>query len=246
VEGETDDPAINALRLRQQRNFITTLMVSQGVPMLAHGDELGRTQRGNNNVYAQDNELSWVDWDLDADQQDLLTFTSAAIALRQAHPVLRRRRFFAGDAQHGGQSTLGDIEWLRTDGTQMDDGDWSTGYARTLTVFLNGDAIPESDQMGRPITDDHFLLIFNAHQEPVTFTTPPREYGTNWRIRLDTATGNVDPADAKPWTARSKHSIPAHTMVVLSTSTVPEPARAAAASRARKASATVAKTSENR
>lgn len=171
VEGETDDPAINALRLRQQRNFITTLMVSQGVPMLAHGDELGRTQRGNNNVYAQDNELAWIDWDLDADQQDLLTFTAAAIALRRAHPVLRRRRFFGGDAQHGGQSTLGDIEWLRTNGTQMDDADWRTGYARTLTVFLNGDAIPESDQLGRPIADDHFLLMFNAHREPVTFTT---------------------------------------------------------------------------
>ncbi len=107
VEGETDDPAINALRLRQQRNFITTLMVSQGVPMLAHGDELGRTQRGNNNVYAQDSEISWVNWDLGADQKELLAFTSGAIALRKAHPVLRRRRFFAGDAAHGGKSAVG-------------------------------------------------------------------------------------------------------------------------------------------
>ena len=194
VEGETDDPTINALRLRQQRNFITTLMVSQGVPMLAHGDELGRTQRGNNNVYAQDNEIAWVDWDLDADQKDLLAFTSAAIALRKAHRCFRRRRFFAGDAAHGGKSELGDIEWFRPDGAPMDEGDWNSGFARSLMVFLNGDAIPELDHMGRRITDDHFLLLFNAHSEPISFTLPPKAFGSNWRIRLDTATGAVDPA----------------------------------------------------
>ena len=104
-------------------------MVSQGVPMLAHGDELGRTQRGNNNVYAQDNELAWVDWDLDGDQKELLAFTSAAIALRKAHPVLRRRRFFAGDARHGGQSSVGDIEWLKPDGSLMDEETWNSGFA---------------------------------------------------------------------------------------------------------------------
>ena len=122
AEGPTDDPKINTLRLRQQRNFITTLMLSQGVPMLAHGDELGRTQGGNNNVYAQDNEISWVDWDLNADQKDLLDYTSAVIELRRKHPVFRRRRFFAGDAAHGGKSELGDIEWFRPDGHEMDDG----------------------------------------------------------------------------------------------------------------------------
>ena len=241
VEGETSDPAINALRLRQQRNFITTLMVSQGVPMIAHGDEMGRTQHGNNNVYAQDNDIAWVDWDLGEDQRDLLTFTSAAIALRKAHPVLRRRRFFAGEARHGGQSSVGDIEWLRPDGGLMDDGDWNSGFARSLMVFLNGDAIPELDHIGRRVVDDHFLLLFNAHSEPISFTMPPKAFGSDWIIRLDTGTGAVDPADTKPWRARSKHTIQAHSMVVLSTSVVPEAERAASESRAMKAMARTAK-----
>ena len=243
VEGETDDPEINALRLRQQRNFISTLMLSQGVPMLAHGDELGRTQRGNNNVYAQDNELAWVDWDLDADQLDLQAFTSATIALRQAHPVLRRRRFFAGDAKHGGQSSLGDIEWFKPDCSQMDDSDWNSGFARTLMVFLNGDAIPEPDFMGRRVTDDHFLLLFNAYWESITFTMPPKAYGDVWTIRLDTAAGTADPVDAKPKKARSKLTVPAHSVVVLSTDVVPAPERAASASRADKARPSIAQKS---
>ena len=241
VEGETSDPAINALRLRQQRNFITTLMVSQGVPMIAHGDELGRTQHGNNNVYAQDNDIAWVDWELNQDQRDLLTFTSAAIALRKAHPVLRRRRFFAGEARHGGQSSVGDIEWLRPDGQLMDEGDWNSGFARSLMVFLNGDAIPELDHIGRRVVDDHFLLLFNAHSEPINFTMPPKAFGNDWVIRLDTGTGEVDPADQKPWRARSKHTIQAHSMVVLSTVVVPEAERAASESRARQAMARTAK-----
>ncbi len=241
VEGETTDPRINALRLRQQRNFITTLMVSQGVPMIAHGDELGRTQRGNNNVYAQDNELAWVNWNLTREQTDLLAFTSAAVALRKAHPVLRRRRFFAGEARHGGQSSVGDIEWLKPDGSLMDEGDWNSGFARSLMVFLNGDAIPEQDQIGRRIVDDHFLLLFNAHSEAITFTLPPKAFGNDWGIRLDTATGAVDPWDTKPWRARSKHTIQAHSMVVLSTSVVPEAERAASESRALRALTTTAR-----
>ncbi|WP_375423994.1 glycogen debranching protein GlgX [uncultured Friedmanniella sp.] len=245
TEGETDDAAVKALRLRQQRNFITTLMVSQGVPMLAHGDELGRTQRGNNNVYAQDNELAWVDWDLDEDQQGLLRFTSAAIALRQAHPVLRRRRFFAGDASHGGQSELGDIVWLRPDGTEMDDSDWSTGYAQSLMVFLNGDAIPESDDMGRRITDEHFLLMFNASGSDIDFRVPPAPFGDHWVLRLETADGTVGPADVKPWDALTEHAVPAHSMVVLSTVVVPDEEREAAEGRAREAARVAAKKSEN-
>src|ERR671911_2980488 len=181
VEGPTEDPDIAELRARQRRNFLTTLMVSQGVPMLAHGDELGRTQRGNNNVYAQDSEISWVNWDLDADQKELLAFTSGAIALRKAHPVLRRRRFFAGDAAHGGKSSVGEIEWLRPDGAPMGGEDWNSGFARSVMVFLNGDAIPEQDQMGRQVTDDHFLLLFNAHSEPIPFTLPPKSFGNDWR-----------------------------------------------------------------
>ncbi|SDT14017.1 glycogen operon protein [Friedmanniella luteola] len=245
VEGETDDPAIQALRLRQQRNFITTMMVSQGVPMLAHGDELGRTQGGNNNVYAQDNELSWVDWDLDGDQKGLLDFTSAAIALRKAHPVLRRRRFFGGDAARGGQSELGDIEWLRNDGNAMDDGDWNSGYAQSLMVFLNGDAIPESDAMGRRVVDDHFLLMFNASGEDISFTVPPEPFGNHWVVQLDTGDGLVGPIVDAPWDAGTEHVVAPHSMVVLSTEVVPESERQAAADRATAASSSVAKRSEN-
>src|SRR6476661_1536079 len=176
VEGETKDPRVNAIRLRQQRNFLTTLLLSQGVPMIAHGDELGRTQGGNNNVYAQDNEIAWVDWNLDEEHRDLLEFTSALIALRKAHPVFRRRRFFAGDAAHGGKSDLGDIEWLKPDGNFMEEEDWNSGFARSMMVFLNGDAIPEPDSAGRRITDDHFLLLFNAHTEKIDFHLPSRGF----------------------------------------------------------------------
>ncbi|MFT4165181.1 MAG: glycogen debranching protein GlgX [Microlunatus sp.] len=246
AEGPTDDPKINVLRLKQQRNFITTLMLSQGVPMLAHGDELGRTQGGNNNVYAQDNEISWVNWELDAEAQDLLAYTSAAIDLRRKHPVFRRRRFFAGDAKHGGRSELGDILWLRPDGHEMDEGDWNSGFARSLMVFLNGDAIPELDKAGRAIRDDHFLLLFNAWSEPIIFTLPPTALGSNWLVRLDTHHGDVDPADAKPWRARSKHSIQPHSIVVLSTSVVPDEERQASRSRARRVSPTIARTSQRR
>jgi isoamylase len=242
VEGPTDDPAIKQLRLQQIRNFITTMLVSQGVPMLAHGDELGRTQGGNNNVYAQDNPLSWVDWDLNADQRGLLEFTSAAIALRRAHPVLRRRRFFAGDASHGGQSPLGDIVWLKPDGSEMNDQDWQTGYSQSLMVFLNGDAIPETDTLGRRISDDHFLLMFNASSESISFTTPAKAYGEAWTIRLNTATGDVDP-DLKAWRSRTKHAVPAHSMVVLSTSVVPESARQDAERRADQVRPTLARVS---
>jgi isoamylase len=245
VEGETDDPEIKALRLRQQRNFITTLMVSQGVPMLAHGDELGRTQGGNNNVYAQDNEIAWVDWDLDEDQQDLLAFTSAAIALRKAHPVLRRRRFFVGDASHGGQSELGDIEWLRPNGTQMDDSDWSTGYARSVMVFLNGDAIPESDDMGRRVSDDHFLLMFNGSAESITFSVPDPTFGDHWVLQLDTVDGTIGPVEDAGWDAGTEHVVAAHSMVVLSTAVVPAEEREAAVTRAREVASVVAKRSES-
>ncbi|MDN5763561.1 MAG: glycogen debranching enzyme, partial [Microlunatus sp.] len=244
VEGPTDDPKINALRLKQQRNIITTLMLSQGVPMLAHGDELGRTQGGNNNVYAQDNEIAWMDWDLDADQKDLLDYTSAAIELRRNHPVFRRRRFFAGDAAHGGSSDLGDIEWFKPDGQEMDSGDWNSGFARSLMVFLNGDAIPELDSLGRNISDDHFLLLFNTWSEPISFLLPPAAFGNNWVVRLDTHTGAIDPAEARPWRARSKRSVQPYSMMVLSTSVVPEEERQASRRRAQRVTSTIARTSQ--
>ena len=187
VEGETDDPEVLELRQRQQRNILTTLMLSQGVPMIAHGDELGRTQDGNNNVYCQDNETSWVDWDLDADQQSLITFAQRLTQLRGEHPVFRRRRFFAGTADHGGESDLGDIAWFTPTGEHMSDEDWSNGYARALMVFYNGDAIPEPDPRGQPTVDDSFLVVFNGHHEKVTFTLPSEEYGAEWHMCLDTA-----------------------------------------------------------
>ena len=141
VEGPTDDEAVIALRWRQLRNFLTTLLTSQGVPMISHGDELGRTQQGNNNGYCQDNELTWMHWDLDEAEQRHLEFTRTLVHLRREHPVLRRRRFFYGGADHGGESELGDIAWFTNTGEHMSDADWQDGLARAVMVFLNGEEI---------------------------------------------------------------------------------------------------------
>jgi isoamylase len=214
VEGETDDPAVNALRRQQQRNFLATLLLSQGVPMLSHGDEVGRTQRGNNNAYAQDNALAWVDWDLDEERTDLLDFTARLVRLRKEHPVFRRRRFFAGDAAHGGKSELGDIEWFAPQGGEMDELDWSNGFARSLMVFLNGEGIPEPDNHGRPISDSHFLLLFNAHSEPVDFILPSDDYGSLWQVEIDTAATGT--RTQQHWEAKSVHAVPGRSVVVLS------------------------------
>ncbi|WP_300008483.1 glycogen debranching protein GlgX [Pseudonocardia sp.] len=185
AEGPTEDAEINVLRERQKRNILTTLLLSQGVPMIAHGDELGRTQHGNNNVYCQDSELSWIDWD-DARQHEVLTeFTAGLARLRAAHPVFRRRRFFQGRAILG--SDIHDIAWLRPDGRQMTEGDWNGGNACSLAVFLNGKGIPERDALGDPIVDDSFLLLVNAHHVPTRFTLPDESYGRAWEIVVDTA-----------------------------------------------------------
>ncbi|WP_102143552.1 glycogen debranching protein GlgX [Mycobacterium hubeiense] len=179
AEGPTDDPAINALRARQQRNFLTTLLLSQGVPMLSHGDELGRTQRGNNNVYCQDNELSWIDW-AHADA-DLMKFTRAVSALRAGHPVFRRRRFFDGRPVRGsGRPGVPDIAWFAPDGSEMTEEDWETGFAKSLAVYLNGLGIPDLDVRGQRVTDDSFVLCFNAHHEAIEFTLPPSDFGASW------------------------------------------------------------------
>jgi glycogen operon protein len=179
VEGPTDDPHINALRAREQRNFITTLLLSQGVPMLLHGDELGRTQQGNNNGYAQDSELTWVHWD-DADQ-GLVEFTAAVSRLRREHRTFRRRQFFTGQADENG---LDDIVWLHPDGRPMEEGDWDSGQ-KSLGMYLNGDAINTRDSRGKPITDDHFVLWFNADGE-CEVTLPPAEYAESWDVLIDT------------------------------------------------------------
>ena len=185
AEGETDDPQINALRARQQRNFLLTLMLSQGVPMVLHGDELGRSQGGNNNVYCQDNEISWVDWDLEPWQEELLAFTRRAVALRREHPVFRRRRFFAGVSRD--EDTPADIAWFAPDGRTMGPDDWANHEARSMLVFLNGEAIPEPDQRGERVVGDSFLVAFNGHYEPLTFTLPEEVYGDGWLVALDTS-----------------------------------------------------------
>ncbi|GAA3428590.1 glycogen debranching protein GlgX [Streptosporangium sandarakinum] len=177
---------VESLREQQKRNFLTTLFLSQGVPMISHGDELGRTQRGNNNVYCQDNELSWVDWSDVRENWLLLEFTQKLARLRAGHPVFRRRRFFYGRPVRGSGDSLSDIEWFTPLGEKMTDADWNVGYARSLAVFLNGDAITEPDRRGRRTRDDSFLLLFNAHHDVIEFTIP-KDYGEMWMTEIDTA-----------------------------------------------------------
>ncbi|WP_100835701.1 glycogen debranching protein GlgX [Kitasatospora fiedleri] len=197
AEGGTTDPAVLELRARQQRNFIATLMLSQGVPMLCHGDEAGRTQRGNNNAYCQDSELTWVHWDGDGADASLLEFTQAMIWLRRDHPVFRRRRFFHGRPVSGTHDDLTDIAWFTPAGEEMTKRDWSTTYAKSLTVFLNGNAISEPDRRGGKIVDDSFLLLFNAHFEPLTFTVPAG-HGEAWQVVVDTALPTLPPRGTGP------------------------------------------------
>ncbi|MEU3574028.1 glycogen debranching protein GlgX [Kitasatospora sp. NPDC036755] len=189
AEGPSADPAVEELRARQQRNFIATLMLSQGVPMLSHGDELGRTQLGNNNAYCQDNELTWVHWpEGDGPRTRLLEFTQGMIWLRRDHPVFRRRRFFHGRpvSASGGFDDLTDIAWFTPTGEEMTKRDWGASYAKSLTVFLNGHAISEPDRRGGRIVDDSFLLMFNAHFEPLEFTVPA-DHGREWQVVVDTS-----------------------------------------------------------
>ncbi|GAB4211279.1 MAG: hypothetical protein OHK0022_45630 [Roseiflexaceae bacterium] len=185
AEGLCDDPAINGLRARQQRNLLATLLLSQGVPMLLAGDERNRSQGGNNNAYCQDNDVSWLNWELDDDARALLRFTQDLIALRKAHPVLRRRSFFQGRRIQG--EDVADIEWYRPDGAKMVDEEWSNGYVRCLGLLLNGQLMDERDMLGRPVSDDVLLLLLNAHHEPIPFVLPGAPDGPTWEVLLDTA-----------------------------------------------------------
>jgi isoamylase len=185
TEGETSDPVIRALRLRQKRNLIATLFLSQGVPMISHGDEMGRTQQGNNNAYCQDNELAWVPW---RGEPDLAGFVGRVSELRGDHPVFRRRRFFEGRTHGGALDGERDIVWLTPAGEEMTESDWHTGYARAVAVYLNGDAITEPDTRGQRVRDDSFLLLLNAHSDPLTFRLPDKSFGEQWEVALDTAT----------------------------------------------------------
>ena len=208
AEGPTENREINALRAQQQRNFLTTLLLSQGVPMITGGDEMGRTQGGNNNGYCQDNEISWFDWEhLDP---DLLEFTRRLVAFRKQHRIFRRRRWFLGRPLHG--SDVKDVAWFTPDAEEMSDEHWAVGFAKSLGVFLNGHAIQTLDTQGEPIVDDDFIILFNASHETVRFTLPDERFGKRWTRELDTAAGYVDgerpkqearPGDAIDVTARS-------------------------------------------
>jgi glycogen operon protein len=183
VEGDTDDPQVIALREQRKRNFLATLMFSQGVPMLTAGDEIGRTQRGNNNAYCQDNEISWVDWNMTREKRQLLEFARRVIRLRREHPVFRRRHFFQGRPIYG--SGIKDIMWLRPDGAEMSDEAWQREHARCLGVMLSGEGLLEIDTHGRPVSDGTFLVLFNAHHEGISFRLPDQA-GVRWLVVLDT------------------------------------------------------------
>jgi glycogen operon protein len=211
VEGPTDDPDVLELRARAQRNFLTTLLLSQGVPMLLHGDELGRTQQGNNNTYAQDSELSWVDWE--SADQPLVEFTAAVVALRREHPTFRRRRFFTGTTVRTGDGTrLNDIVWLDVDATPMEGDDWHAGGGATIGMYLNGDGIPGLDPSGNPIQDHHFLLYFHAGPDPITVTLPAEEYAASWDVVIDTG---AEAPETAPRAAGSTLELTGRSVVVL-------------------------------
>ncbi|MEE4595700.1 glycogen debranching protein GlgX [Streptomyces sp. DSM 41524] len=225
VEGETDDPAVRTLRERQMRNFIATLMLSQGVPMLSHGDEFGRTQGGNNNAYCQDNEVSWVRWPDHAKGQDgewedrsaleLLRFARSLVWLRRDHPVFRRRRFFHGRPVEGTHDELSDIAWFTHEGEEMTPRDWQAAHAKSLAVFLNGSAISEPGARGERITDDSFLLLFNAHHEPLDFVVPI-DHGKQWQLIVDTAVPEgVEPGSGSKVAAGDRLTLVDRSLMVL-------------------------------
>jgi glycogen operon protein len=205
-EGPAGDPAIRELRNRLKRNFLATLLLSQGIPMILSGDELGRTQQGNNNAYCQDNDLSWLQWE-SADEA-LIAYTRRLIDLRRRHPAFRRRKWLRTES--GGAAEKPDVRWYRPDGAPMAGGDWSNGYAKSIQGFLSGE-IGYRDLQGEPVADDDFLLLFNAHGDEVTFRLPP-DLGEGWQVVLDTRNGEVPPA---PYHAGGMVQVVGHGMVVL-------------------------------
>jgi isoamylase len=208
AEGETDDPAVRAMRRRLMRSFLATLAFSQGVPMLAHGDELARTQRGNNNAYAQDNEITWVDWDLDPCQQQLVEFTRKLIAIRQAHPVLRRRHFFKGALVEG--SSHKDVTWIRPDGKEMGDHDWGNASGHALGMLIDGAATDEVDERGHAVCGDTLLMLLNGGEQDVVFALPALDGAEKiWVIMVDTA------KDEMPVVRDSSVQVQAHSLMLL-------------------------------
>jgi isoamylase len=211
VEGPTDDEQVQQLRARQQRNFLTTLLLSQGVPMLLGGDEFGRTQGGNNNAYCQDNEISWFDWENMDD--GLRVFVARVIQFRKDHPVFQRRRWFHGRPVRGTGVT--DIGWFKPDGELMADADWAAAFARTVGVFLNGKAIPTPDHRGETIVDDSFYILFSAHHEPMQFKLPTCPWGDRWEIVIDTNQPVPDLREHKDFKAGDEVLVQDHAIVVL-------------------------------
>ena len=212
VEGDTDDPAINELRDRQQRNLIATLFLAQGMPMLCAGDEIGKTQRGNNNAYCQDNEISWLDWDLGPRREALLGFTMRMIRLRQRQPVLQRRRFFRGATFR--DSSLKDVAFFRPDGQEMTEEDWNQPHIRAMAYLLGGDTISTPDERGERIVGDTLLVLMNAHHEPLPYTLPEIDWGQEWEILVDTA--GASDAKRDRLTARGVVEVGGRSLVVLS------------------------------
>lgn len=211
AEGPTDDPEIKALRLKQRKNLIATLLLSQGVPMILGGDELGHTQQGNNNTYCQDNELSWLNWELDEENQEFLEFVKMVTRLWRTQPVLQRRTFFQGRSIRG--DGIQDVSWFNCNGDDMNDEDWS-GYVRSLGLRLAGDLIDEIDSHGEKIVGDTLLLLMNAHHEPIPFVLPVVSHDHRWQLLLDTATNEVWD---QPYEARSQYPLQARSLVVLRT-----------------------------
>jgi glycogen operon protein len=213
AEGETDDLDVIALREQQKRNFLATLFLSQGVPMLLHGDELGRTQGGNNNVYAQDSEIAWVDWARAKEFEVLTEFVSQLAQLRREHPVFRRRRHFRGRPVRG--TAIEDIGWYTPAGEEMSDEDWDSGFAKSVTVFLNGDGIREPDARGERVTDDSFFLLFNGHHEEIAFTLPDLGAGERWQVELDTAAPMLGEVEDRTLKTGEAQAVDARSVLVL-------------------------------
>lgn len=213
AEGETQNEEILALRSQQQRNFLATLFLSQGVPMMLGGDEMGRTQHGNNNTYCQDNELSWFDWNLRHQHEELLTFTQRLIEFRKQHPIFCRRQWFLGREIHG--SGVIDIGWFNPDGTIISDADWHNGDSKTISIFLNGEEILNTDKQGQRVIDDSFLVFFNAYPELQEFTIPPSVERKEWRVILDTKhpSGFID--DGPVYAHGQKVPVTARSLVLL-------------------------------
>lgn len=213
-EGPTQDPEINKLRARQRRNFLTTLLLSQGTPMIAHGDEMARTQDGNNNVYCQDNETSWMDWELADKNAALMEFTKRLITIRRNHPVFRRRRFLAGGPL-GSEVGDRDIAWLVPSGKLMGQSDWDFAFGKSLMVYFNGKAIQEPDARGQRIEDDSFIMMFNAYHEPIDFTLPDAEFGPAWKLIVDTNVDTGYPDEAKTLRAGDSITVEARSTLIL-------------------------------